>query len=448
MSDTSVPAGRFTWRKELDREHWHVLVASLFARLLDGYETYILFVILTPALRDLLAPAQLPELSQYAGLILAAIVLGRAIGGLLAGIAADYIGRKRTLLLSFLLYAVSALLSGVSPGWRSLAVFRLLTGASLGGGLALGATLIAESWPAAARAKGQSVMQSAFGLGAMLAAGGWLVLEPFGGPALWRWPLFLGVVPTLVLFVYTHRYVPESKRWLQKHAQRKQLGRQQSPTASLTEEEALASRFTMAALFSIPQLRRQMLLCMTMSLGTVVGYWAVSSWIPAYVESITQSGAGGSASRWGGIAGLAYGCGSIPGYLVAAWLADTLGRRGMLVSYFAGSILSTQAMYVWSHEPLALVVSAALHGFFTQGQFVWFAIYPPELFPTAVRASALSAIFNSARFLSLFGPLFAGVLITRLGGYSTTAVLFSLIYLVALCAVPFLPETKGKPLPA
>jgi cyanate permease len=105
-------------------------------------------------------------------------------------------------------------------------------------------------------------------------------------------------------------------------------------------------------------------------------------------------------------------------------------------------------MYVWSHEPLALVVSAALHGFFTQGQFVWFAIYPPELFPTVVRASALSAIFNSARFLSLFGPLFAGVLITRLGGYSTTAVLFSLIYLVALCAVPFLPETKGKPLPA
>jgi MFS family permease len=435
------------WRKQLDREHWHVLVASLFARLLDGYETYILFVVLTPALRDLLTPARVPELPHYAGLILAAVVLGRAIGGLIAGIAADYIGRKRTLLLSFLLYAASALLSGVSPGWRSLAAFRLLTGMSLGGGLALGATLIAESWPAAARARGQSVMQSAFGVGAMLAAGGWLVLEPLGGAALWRWPLFLGVVPTLLLLVYTHRYVPESKRWLERHAQRKQLGTQRFPAAALTPEEALVTRFTMTALFSAPQLRRQMLLCMTMSLGTVVGYWAVSSWIPAYVESVTQPGAGGGASRWGGIAGLAYGCGSIPGYLVAAWLADTLGRRGMLASYFAGSILSTQALYVWSHEPFAFVVTAALHGFFTQGQFVWFAIYPAELFPTAVRTTALSAIFNSARFLSVFGPLLAGVLITRLGGYSATASFFSLIYLVALCAVPFLPETKGKPLP-
>lgn len=435
------------WRGQLAPEHWHVLASSLLARLLDGYETYIIFVVLTPSLRDLLEPAQLPGLAQYAGIVLAAIVLGRAVGGLVAGIAADYIGRKRTLLLSFLLYAASALLSGLSPGWRWLALFRLLTGASFGGGLALGATLIAESWPTAARARGQSLMQSAFGLGAILASGSWLVLQSFDGSDAWRWPLFFGIVPTLALAGYTHRFVPESKRWLEKHAQRKRLSRQPSRAEALTEEDALMARFTLSALFSTPTLRRQMWLCMTMSLGTVVGYWAVASWIPAYVASVAPNAEAGE-SAWGGIAGLAYGVGSIPGYLVAGWLADALGRRGMLACYFAGSILSTQAMYAWSHASLSLLASAALHGFFTQGQFVWFAIYPPELFPTAVRATALGAIFNSARFLSLFGPLFAGVLITRLGGYSGAAQLFSLIYLVALCAVPFLPETKGKTLPA
>jgi hypothetical protein len=88
-----------------------------------------------------------------------------------------------------------------------------------------------------------------------------------------------------------------------------------------------------------------------------------------------------------------------------------------------------------------------MHGFFTQGQFVWFAIYPPELFPTAVRGSAISTILNVTRFISVLGPIFAGVLITKLGGISTTATLFGFIYLIALAVVPFCPETRGKPLP-
>jgi cytochrome c biogenesis protein CcdA len=57
-------------------------------------------------------------------------------------------------------------------------------------------------------------------------------------------------------------------------------------------------------------------------------------------------------------------------------------------------------------------------------------------------------IFNTARFISCLGPLLAGVLITRLGGYSATALLFSLIYLLGLSAVVVLPETTGRPLPA
>lgn len=448
MPRTQMLAGRGPWRGKLDAAHWRVLTASLFGRLFDGYETYILFVVLSPALRNLLSPEQLPQLSRYAGMVLAATVLGRSIGGIAAGIAADYIGRKRTLLLSFLLYGISTLLTGLAPGWAQLALFRLFTGVSLGGGLALAATLIAESWPAAARSRGQSFMQSAFGVGALLASGLWFLLESLAGPAAWRWPFFLGVAPAFFLFLYTRRNVPESERWLQKHQERKELHRQRASAASLSREQAVLARFTVAALFRDPQLRRQILLCIVMSLGTVVGYWAVASWIPAYVDSVTQTASTGQSIRWGAITGAAYGLGSIPGYLVAGWLADAIGRRGMLACFFTGSFLATPAVYLWSHSPLALMGAVALHGFFTQGQFVWYAIYPPELFPTAVRSTALSTIFNSARFLSLFGPLFAGVLITRLGGYGATAMIFSSVYLLALCAIPFLPETKDKPLPS
>jgi hypothetical protein len=46
------------------------------------------------------------------------------------------------------------------------------------------------------------------------------------------------------------------------------------------------------------------------------------------------------------------------------------------------------------------------------------------------------------------GPLFAGLLIVQFGGFSKTAVAFSLIYILGFVVVPFLPETKGQPLPA
>ena len=56
----STGAGRAT-AASLQRHHWHVLIAALFGRFFDGYETFILFVSLTPALRDILPHDQLPR---------------------------------------------------------------------------------------------------------------------------------------------------------------------------------------------------------------------------------------------------------------------------------------------------------------------------------------------------------------------------------------------------
>jgi MFS family permease len=207
------------------------------------------------------------------------------------------------------------------------------------------------------------------------------------------------------------------------------------------------ARFTVRALFQDPRLRRLVLLCLTLSLATTLGFWAVSTWIPAYVESLAKSLGVPNPARWGTLAGLSYTVGAIVGYLSAGFLADVLGRRYLLAAFFVGSIVTTPLLYLWPTTPPLAVAAAGLNGVFTLGQFAWMAIYPPELFPTAVRATAVSLVFNAARFLSSFGPLFAGLLITRLGGYGTTALLFSAAYLAALVVVPFLPETKGQPLP-
>jgi MFS family permease len=87
-------------------------------------------------------------------------------------------------------------------------------------------------------------------------------------------------------------------------------------------------------------------------------------------------------------------------------------------------------------------------GFFVSGQFAWMTIYLPELFPTHVRGTAMSSVFDTSRAIAVVAPLLAGWLVTRFGGIGNAAAVMSLIYVVGLIATPFAgQETKGKPLP-
>jgi hypothetical protein len=69
------------------------------------------------------------------------------------------------------------------------------------------------------------------------------------------------------------------------------------------------------------------------------------------------------------------------------------------------------------------------------------------LFPTHLRATAAAFGFNMPRFVAFLGPLLAGVMIAKFGGFGQAATLISLIYILGFAAVPLLPETKGKALP-
>jgi MFS family permease len=75
-------------------------------------------------------------------------------------------------------------------------------------------------------------------------------------------------------------------------------------------------------------------------------------------------------------------------------------------------------------------------------------VWLPELFPTRSRATGIAFSFNAPRFIAFLGPLFAGTLIVEFGGYSHDAMSIALIYVLGFAVAPFLPETRGKALPA
>jgi MFS family permease len=439
-------AGTGSWYQQVDTGHWRVLNAAFLGWIFDGFEATVLLLVMAPALRQLLTPTQLPDLPRYAGMLVAITLLGWAIGGVIGGILADYIGRRRVMIYTIMIYALFTGLTALSDNWWHMAICRFITGLGLGGEWATGATLVAESWPQRARARGLGIMQSAFGWGALIASGAWFIIQPIGGAGAWRYPFLLGSLPALVV-LYVRNHVEESPKWLERNAHRQAARAQQQAGNALSEEQTVLARFTVSSILQHPAMRSAMTQCLIMSLATTIGYWAVSSWIPSYTETVAKAAGESNPGRWSAIAGIAYNIGAIIGYLAGGFLADTIGRRWLLACFFVGSIITTPLLYLWASTPNTVVLAAGLNGIFTLGQFVWIAIYPAELFPTAVRATAMSMVFDSSRFISCFGPLVAGMLISKIGSFGSTAMLFSSLYVVALIVVFFVPETKGKPLP-
>src|SRR5919206_1821760 len=206
------------------------LIASFLGWLFDGYETYALVLVAGVAVPQLIGPDQAAQTPIYIGGLLGATLFGWATGGVIAGVLADYVGRRRMLMASILTYAAFTGLTALAPNYALLLVFRFLTGLGLGAEWAPGAALVGELWPATHRGRAAAVLQSALGFGFFLASVIWLFLAPLG-PAGWRYMFLIGVLPAL-LVLYIRRGVSDPELW-QATARRREQARQRARSGSV-----------------------------------------------------------------------------------------------------------------------------------------------------------------------------------------------------------------------
>ncbi|PMP84658.1 MAG: MFS transporter, partial [Thermodesulfobium narugense] len=148
-----------------------VLIAAWLGWVFDGMDAMLYNIVMFPAIHDLLGTsATKAEIGYYGGLVMSCTLLGAALGGILFGILADYIGRVRVLLITILTYSLMTGLSGFAHSWQELALYRCLTGFGIGGEWAVGAVLLAETWPDLRRTFAGSFMQMGWPVGFFLAA--------------------------------------------------------------------------------------------------------------------------------------------------------------------------------------------------------------------------------------------------------------------------------------
>jgi MFS family permease len=441
---TDVTLGAAPWYRSLNKSQWNTLIASNLGWLFDGYETYALIISVGVALHQLLEPSQYSQIPVYAGTVIAFTLLGWGIGGLVGGVIADYIGRKRTMLLAILAYSVMTGLSAFAWNWESFAVLRFLVGVCIGSEWVTGTSIVAELWPDKNRGKGVGLMQTGFGVGFFLASVAWFFIFPIG-PNAWRVMFVLGVVPAL-LTLWIRRSIPESARWERVNEQRQAATAREKSGATLNEKEQALARFTIADLFAEPVIRRRVILAFLMSLATTFAFWGIGAWMPPYVAGLAAK-AGLPAQQWASYAAMANTGGSIIGYAAFGFIADAIGRKSTTIAYVVLAFLSVPVVFLWTSDLSLVLWASAISGAFVSGQYTWMAAWLPELFPTRVRATATAFVFNTPRLIAWTGPLISGWLIANFGSFSQAAVAIACVYILSLVAAPFLPETKGKPLP-
>ena len=161
--------------------------------------------------------------------------------------------------------------------------------------------------------------------------------------------------------------------------------------------------------------------------GTMlIGLWAIFSWLPTWVQSIITDSDG---QKERGMSMMLLGAGGLTGGFVSGWLANAFTMRKAMITCFAVCALMSFVLFQTNtvFSPVVYAEIAVLAFFFGASQGILSA-YIPQLFPTAIRATATGFCFNLGRLLTASAVLFVGVLVTSLGGYGNAIFIFSLVF--------------------
>jgi MFS family permease len=407
------------WYQDITPYQWRVLVCACLGWALDIMDGYLYAIILFPAMSDLLGTTQNATIGWYGGIVLSIFMIGWALGGLIFGPIADRYGRAKTMALTILIYAGFTGLCAVAGSWQELAFYRFMTGLGIGGEWSAGAALIAESWPDRSRAKAAGIMQSCGGIGFFLASLLYLAVGPYG----WRWVFAFGILPAIVAF-YIRRQLEEPERWRQ----------------------AKAPRNPLRSIFKKP-LRRDVLVGTALAVIATFGYQGAIQWVPSWISAMLHAQGTKSVIPQVSLITTVLNFGGMAGCLVLPLIAERLSRKKALLIYFLGALVFVPTTFFLASTFTQALVVSPLMGFFAAGVFAGFAIYFPELFPTALRATAQGFCYNFARIISAFAPIAVGAIVSSYGSFAPAIAIVSMIYLFGLFVLIFARETKGQALP-
>ncbi len=449
VAATPVDRGRGTLGDVVGRlerlpiSRWHLKARFIVgtATFFDGLDFLaIAYVLPVLAPRWHLTPAEI-------GLMLSASFGGQIFSALFFGWLAERFGRRTTIIISTALYSLMSFGCAFSWDYTSLLVMRTIQGIGLGGEVAVAITYISEIAKAQSRGRFMLLYEIVFPIGLVCAVliGIW-IMPLFG----WQSRFIIGGLPAFLVF-FIQRLLPESPRWL---ATRGRFAEADAATSFIEKEVEQSSgplapvrpiALTQEPKASVRDLFGGVYLERTLS---VWGMWAfcyfcnfgLATWLPTLYRTTFHLDLGGALkySLVTQVVGLL-------GTLAAALSIDSLPRR----VWFGGAFFCSAAVFLWlwyapPTDALVLAVAGSLAYFFISTISIGVYLYTPEIYPTRVRALAVSTAACWSRAASFVGPNVVGFLIGSaglgavFGGFAASAALGAIV-----CAF-FVTETRQR----
>ncbi|GAB2587259.1 sugar porter family MFS transporter [Spirosoma areae] len=378
--------------------------------------------------------------------------LGAALGALVGGRYADRLGRKKLLLFSAALFA----LTGVGTGWANtfytFVAFRMMSGVAVGIAALVCPMYVAEVSPAPVRGKIVSFYQLSIVIGILLAyLSNYLLLKT--GENNWRWMFSSQAVPALLFFVGLF-WVPESPRWL--------VGKQRR-----SEAYALLTRIGGAkhADLEIEQIEQSFLqhhpnrvrdlfrkdIVHVLVLGIVIAVFSQAvgqNSLFSYAPVLFQQA--GIAQDTAFMQSIIIGLITFVFTFIAIRTIDRVGRKKLLL--YGSALLGIDALalafaFYWHLSGgwvLFFVLAFIAVYSATLGPVTWVAL--SEIFPNRIRAKALAVSTLALWVANFFTTSLFPVMNTQLGPSVTFAVHAGLCFIYMLFVWIRVPETKGKTL--
>ncbi len=440
-------------RLELSRFHYRLLLLSGLGWLFDAMDTGLLsFVLARLKVEWHLTPGQL-------GWTGSASMLGMLIGGALSGSLADRFGRKAMFQTTLVLFSIATGLCALAWDLPSLMALRLLVGIGLGGELPVAASLVSEFAPARYRGRLVVLLESFWALGwaaaAIIADAMSRWAEGRGVPFPWRWAFLIGALPALYVLVL-RRSLPESPRFLLAQGRRAEAAAivasidptwdaaattQTGRAAALEPGTPPAPPARPADLFAAGMRRRTVMLW-SLWFAMAYSYYGIFIWLPTLLGNRGLTMARSFSFT------LYITLAQIPGYFVAAWLVEKIGRKKTLVpfmllcavaSYFFGNAATNAQLILWG----------ALVSFFNLGAWGVTYGYTPELYPTRLRGTGAGWAAAFGRSGAILAPIMVGKITGAWGhdGFSVVFLMFAAVLAAGAVAVAALgEETHGRTL--
>jgi MFS transporter, SHS family, lactate transporter len=383
----------------------HAVVASYLGWTLDAFDFFILVFVLRDVAQEF--GTDVTTVSVAITLTLAA----RPIGALLFGVAADWYGRRITLIIDILLFSALEFATGLAPSLLIFMIVRLAFGVAMGGEWGVGAALAMETIPPRARGFVSGVLQTGYPSGYLLASVVYFALFGLIG---WRGMFMAGALPAL-LVLYIRRNVEESPVFLSHAARRVDSG-----LANLPHIKALRAnvgRFVYAVLL--------MTAFNFLSHGTQDLY-------PTFLQ-VQQK----FSPHTVGLIAIIYNIGAIIGGLFFGALSQHSGRRRVIV---ITSLLVLPVIPLWAYGPgpAVLAAGAFIMQFAVQGAWGVVPVHLNELSPAGVRGAFPGFAYQLGNLLaSANATIQAGIAEAYGGNYAFALAAVTAIVAATLAALAY-----------